>query len=95
MEKITLVSYLIYLNMKRKNNSKFKEKGISLCQRSASIEVAPRWLGNGKAKAQGKGIGRGAIACHHRHVSFLEFTCVFRFFVLTSTVASREIETGK
>ena len=32
--------------------------------------VASRWLGGGKAKAQGRGMGWGATACHHRHVLF-------------------------
>jgi len=42
--------------------------------------VASRWLGGGKANVQGRGIGSGAIACHHRHV-FLKITYVFRLFV--------------
>jgi len=73
--------------MGTKNHSKFKEKAI--CQRSTAIEVASRWLGDGKAKAQGKGMGRGAIACHRRHASFLEFTYVFRLSVLTWKVANK------
>ena len=37
--------------------------------------VASRWLGGGKAKAQGRTVGLGAIACHHRHVSFRMCLC--------------------
>jgi len=32
--------------------------------------VASRWLGGGKAKSQWRGMGWGAIACHHHHVLF-------------------------
>jgi len=32
--------------------------------------LASRWLGGGIAKAQGRGMGWGAIACHHHHVLF-------------------------
>jgi len=47
-----------------------------------------RWLGDGKAKAQGWRMGGGAIACHHHHIFFLEFTYVFRLSVSIRKVAS-------
>jgi len=36
--------------------------------------VASQWLGGRKAKAQGRGMGGGAIACHHHH--FLVKICL-------------------
>jgi len=50
--------------------------------------VASWWLGDGKAKAQGRGMGWGAIACHHRHVFFKGFTYVFRLSFSIRKVAS-------
>jgi len=32
--------------------------------------VASRWMGGGKAKAQGRGMGSGIITSHHHHVFF-------------------------
>jgi len=39
--------------------------------------VASRWLGGGKAKEQGRGIGRGAFACHHHHVRICLYILAF------------------
>jgi len=47
--------------------------------------VAFRWLG-GKAKAQGREKGWGALACHHRHV-FQKFIYVFLHSVSMTKVA--------
>jgi len=41
--------------------------------------VASRWMGGGKAKAQGRGMGRGAIAGHLRHVLFRICSCISAF----------------
>ena len=41
--------------------------------------VASQWLGGGKAKAQGRGIGWGAIACHHHHVLFRNCSSISAF----------------
>ena len=41
--------------------------------------VASRWLEGGKAKAQGRGIGWGAITCHLRHVFFQNLLMYFGF----------------
>ena len=41
--------------------------------------VASRWLGGGKAKAQGRGMGWGAIACYLRHVLFRICLCISAF----------------
>jgi len=41
--------------------------------------VASRWLGGGKAKAQGRGMGSGAIACHLCHVLFRICLCISAF----------------
>jgi len=41
--------------------------------------VASWWLGGGKAKAQGRGMGWGAIACHLRHVLFAICLCISAF----------------
>jgi len=38
-----------------------------------------RWLGSGKAKAQGRRMGWGAIACHLRHVLFRICLCISDF----------------
>ena len=38
--------------------------------------VASRWLGGGKAKSQGRRMGWGAIAFHHRHVLFGICSCI-------------------
>jgi len=43
--------------------------------------VASRWLGSGKAKAQGRRMGWGAIACHHRHVLFRISLCISAFYL--------------
>ena len=48
---------------------------FALGERITSLEqglgvVASRWLGGRKAKAQGRGMGWGAIACHHHHGLF-------------------------
>jgi len=49
--------------------------------------VASRWLGGGKAKAQGRGMGLGAITCHHRRVWFRICLCI-RLSVSMRKVAS-------
>jgi len=41
--------------------------------------VASRWLGGGKAKAQRRGMGWGAIDCHLRHVLFRNCLCISAF----------------
>jgi len=41
--------------------------------------LASRWLGGGKAKAQERGMGWGAIACHHHHVLFRICLCISAF----------------
>jgi len=49
--------------------------------------VVSRWLVAGKAKAQGRGMGWGAIACRHRHVCF-QFAYVFWLSVSMRKVGS-------
>jgi len=41
--------------------------------------VASRWLGGGNAMAQGRGMGWGAIACHHHHALFRMCLCISAF----------------
>jgi len=41
--------------------------------------VASRWLGSGKAKVQGRGMGWGAIAFHLHHVLFRICLCISAF----------------
>ena len=41
--------------------------------------VASRWLGGGKAKTQGRGMGSEAIACHDRHALFRICLCILAF----------------
>jgi len=51
--------------------------------------VAFQWLVGGKAKAQGLGKGRKAVACHHdHHHVLLEFTHVFLLSVSMKKVAN-------
>jgi len=41
--------------------------------------VASRWLGGGKVRVQGIGMGWGAIVCHLRHVLFKICSCISAF----------------